>query len=476
MASENPFAWLLEQWPEERYRVIAMILDSIYDGVLIADENSIVRYINPEYTRITGVKSEEIVGRLVSDIRPGAVLPTVIKSGKPLEGIYRRTGDIEYVVDMAPIFLAGKIVGGVSVVKDVTEARRLMKEVQRYEKKTSHLKTMVQQAYRAQYYFDDILYGSTAMHEVITLAKRVAKGDSNVLITGESGTGKELMAQAIHNASPRGEGPFIALNCAALTSSLAESELFGYEEGSFTGARKGGRMGAFEIADGGTVLLDEVGELSLEIQAKLLRTLQERKVRRVGEAVEVPVNVRVLACTNRDLKEMVSQGLFRKDLFYRLNVVQLQLPPLRERANDVEILAEKFLANYSQRTHRAFAFCTAVFPVLRRHDWPGNIRELANAIEFAANMCDGSVIAASDLPNYLLTDTSAAAPEERKLDIIVQEAERKAIVERLNVTGSDLPGKKRAAKELGVSLATLYNKIKEYGIQVALSQKDSKNL
>lgn len=463
-ASENPFEWLLERWPKEKYQIIAIILDSIYDGILIADEKSIVRYINPEYTRITGVKSEDIVEHLITDVRPGAVLPSVIQTGKPLEATYRREGDIEYLADMAPIILSGDIVGGVSIVKDVTEARQLMKEVQRYEKKTSNLTTMVQQAYRAQYHFADIIYSSAAMHKVLTVAKRIARGDSNVLITGESGTGKELVAQAIHNASPRGEGPFIALNCAALTSSLAESELFGYEEGAFTGARKGGRMGAFEIADGGTVLLDEIGELSLEIQAKLLRTLQERKVRHVGGAAEIPVDVRVLACTNRNLADMVKQSQFREDLLYRLNVVQLKLPPLRERNNDVQMLAEKFLEVYSHRTRRAFAFSSMVFPVLQHHVWPGNIRELTNAVEFAANMCEGNIIERKDLPQYLLSGTEPELLSGKKLDLVVKDAERKAITERLNVTGLDLSGKKRAAQELGISLATLYNKIKEYGI------------
>lgn len=475
MAEHNPFEWLMEKWPQEKFKIIAMILDSIYDGVLIADEKSIVRYVNPEYTRITGVSSEAIVGRHVTELRPGAVLPTVIKTGKKLEGIYRREGAIEYVVDMAPIVLSGEIVGGVSVVKDVTEARHLMKEVQRYEKKTSNLKTMVRQAYKAQYQFDDILYGSGAMAEVVAVAKRVAQGDSNVLITGESGTGKELVAQAIHNASQRREGPFVALNCAALTSSLAESELFGYEEGAFTGARKGGRMGAFEIADGGTVLLDEVGELSLEIQAKLLRTLQERKVRRVGESAELKVNVRVIACTNRELAEMVKAGQFREDLFYRLNVVNLQLPPLRERTSDISLLAEKFLAGYAQRMGQALGFSPEVAAVLQRHPWPGNIRELANAVEFAANMCEEGRVERQNLPKYLLVGTEKEAVGVAKLDLIVRDAERKAIIECLRVTGADLTGKKQAAQRLGVSLATLYNKIKEYGIQVVVD-KNSKNL
>jgi PAS domain S-box-containing protein len=438
------------------------ILDSIYDGVLVADKQSVVRYVNPEYTRITGVQYHEIIGEYLADARPGAMLPQVIQSGTPMDGVYRREGDVEYVVDMAPIRINGLIVGGISVVKDITEVRRLTKEISKYEKKTNHLKHLVQQAYRAKYSFDDLIGDSESALAVVQLAKRFASGDTGILITGESGTGKELYAQAIHNASRRAIMPFVALNCATLTPSLVESELFGYEAGAFTGAKKGGKTGLFEIADAGSILLDEISELSLEVQAKLLRVLQERTVRRVGESTEIPIDVRIIAATNRDLLAMVKQGRFREDLFYRLNVLNIQLPPLRERISDVLPLARHFLAEYALRTGRVYEFSPQVFDCLVTYHWPGNIRELKNTVEFAANMCEEQVITPVHLPIPLFVETNGLV--QKSLSELVGDAEKKIIKSVLKSTGATVEGKRCAAARLRISLATLYNKIKLFGL------------
>lgn len=471
----NPFEQL--EWfassPEEMQKWFAGILDSIYDGVLIADENTVVRYINPEYTRITGVSREAIIGRKLADVRPGAVLPQVIQSGLMLDGVYRREGEIEYVVDMAPIVIYGKIVGGVSIVKDITEIRRLNQEISRYENRTNRLKKLVEHAYKAKYVFEDLIGDSPALRQVIQFAKKIAAGETDILITGESGTGKEIMAQAIHNASKRSAGPFVALNCASLTSSLVESELFGFEEGAFTGAKKGGKTGLFEVADGGTILLDEIGELSPEVQAKLLRVLQERTVRKVGETTEIPIHVRVIASTNRDLKKMVEEGRFREDLYYRLNVLNIALPPLRERAKDAIPLARHFLSLYSRKIGRPYSFSPEVFPAFTSYNWPGNVRELRNTIEFAANMCEESVITPLHLPAVLLAENTAAASGKTLSDILY-ETERQVVINALHSTGSSVEGKKKAAKQLGISLATLYNKMKSLriGTEVEAEEKE----
>ncbi|MDF2501714.1 MAG: modulated sigma54 specific transcriptional regulator, Fis family [Anaerosporomusa subterranea] len=438
------------------------ILDSIYDGILVADKQNVVRYVNPEYTRITGVQYHEIIGKYLADVRPGAMLPQIIQSGIAMDGVYRREGDVEYVVDMAPIKINGLIVGGISVVKDITEVRRLTKEVSKYEKKTNRLKHMVQQAYRAKYTFGDLIGDSEESLKVAQFAKKIALGDTDILITGESGTGKELYAQAIHNASRRAAMPFVALNCATLTPSLVESELFGYEEGAFTGARKGGKTGLFEIADAGTILLDEIGELSLKVQAKLLRVLQERTVRKVGESTEISVDVRIIASTNRDLRTMVTQERFREDLFYRLNVLNVKLPPLRERILDVVPLAKHFLAQYARRTGKIYEFSLEVFDCLVAYHWPGNIRELKNTVEFAANMCEELIITPIHLPTPFYVETFG--PIQKSLSELVGDAEKKIIQSVLRSTGVTVEGKRRAAAQLRISLATLYNKIKLFSL------------
>lgn len=449
---------------QERKSWFLAILDSIYDGILVTDKQSIVRYVNPEYTRITGVTYHDIIGKYLTNVRPGAMLPQIVETGVPMDGVYRREGDVEYVVDMAPIKIDGQIVGGISVVKDITEVRHLTQEIGKYQKRNKRLKRIVQQAYHAKYTFADLVGESEAALQATKFAKKVAAGDTDILITGESGTGKELYAQAIHNASRRAAMPFVALNCASLTSSLVESELFGYEEGAFTGARKGGRTGLFEVADEGTILLDEIGELSLEVQAKLLRVLQERTVRRIGESTEIPIDVRIIAATNRDLRAMVAQGRFREDLFYRLNVLNIHLPPLRERLQDVIPLAKLFLDHYSRRTGRIYQFSPEVLTCFINYHWPGNVRELKNTIEFASNMCDDSMVEPIHLPTFFMMLMEGHGTIHKSLTELMRDAEKKIIQSILKSTGTTVESKKRAAAQLQISLATLYNKIKSFGL------------
>lgn len=439
------------------------ILDAIYDGVLVTDAATVVLYVNPEYTRITGVQPAEIIGRPLREVRPGAILPEVIRTGIPRAGVFRREGEIEYVVDMAPIVVNGEIVGGVSVLKDITEVQRLSRELRKFVGRTDRLHSLVRRAFPARFTFADIIAASGVMESLIGLAKRVALGDSDVLITGESGTGKELFAQAIHNASSRASGPFIPFSCASLSASLVESELFGYADGAFTGGRRGGKVGFFEIADGGTVFIDEVAELGREIQAKLLRTLQERRVRRVGETEEVDVHVRVIAATNRDLEAMVKEGTFREDLYYRLNVVHLHLPPLRARREDVPPLAQSFFRRCARRLGRPVAVRPEVYHLFLRYHWPGNVRELMNVVEYALNMAETEEITPDHLPKKFHA-LAPLPPAEGTLRQILRDAERKAILSRLNALGWSLSEKKRIAREMGMSLSTLYAKIKSYGI------------
>ena len=277
---------------------------------------------------------------------------------------------------------------------------------------------------------------------------------------GESGTGKELFAQAIHNRSNRRERPFIPVNCAAIPSALLESELFGYEEGSFTHAKKGGKMGLFELANDGTIFLDEVGDMPFELQAKLLRVLQEQKIRRVGGMEEKDINIRVIAATNRNLEQLVFNNSFRQDLFYRLNVIRIEIPPLRERREDIPKLVETFLRS----SLRNILIGEEVMKFLQLYDWPGNVRELKNAIDYAVCMAEGGEIQLCHLPKWISELEVEPKQTNRTLREVIEEAERKLIRETLNRFGNGIEEKKKAAQALGISLATLYNKIKKYHI------------
>jgi len=341
-------------------------------------------------------------------------------------------------------------------VGKAVEKRRLLGEVR-----------LLAGEFRKRYGLEHIVGRSPAMRELLARVERVAMSDATVLITGESGTGKELVARAIHLASRRGARPFVPVNCAAITETLLESELFGHARGAFTGATRA-RRGLFEEADGGTLLVDEVGETAPGFQAKLLRALQEGEIRRVGESTSVQVDVRVIAATNQDLRKAIVEKRFREDLFYRLNVVPLRIPPLRERREDVPLLAAHFLHRYNARSKEEKALAPEAVARLLDHDWPGNVRELENAIEQAAALSPGKEIRAEDV--QLEGVRVASAPDDgrvRTLEEAVDEAERRAIEAALARCGSDLG---RVAKELSVSSTTLWRKMKRLGIEAHASE------
>ena len=440
-----------------------------------------VIYVNPEYLRIVKIEASDILGKPLRDVRPGAMLPDVVRTGRQVEGAYRREGDVDYVVDMSPIYHDGQIVGGISVVKDMTEVQRLSKELARFQRSNKQLRSSLRQINTARYTFADIVGESPAMKQVLLRAKSMAASSVDILITGESGTGKEVFAQAMHNASPRSRGPFLALNCATLSPNFIESELFGYADGAFTGARRGGKEGFFEVADGGTLFLDEVTELSMEAQAKLLRVLQEKAVRRVGETNEIPMDVRVIAASNRNMPELVSKGLFRGDLFFRINTLHLEVPPLRDRADDIPLLAHFFARQIFTQPEAEIFFAPAALAALCHYPWPGNVRELRNAIEYAAHMGSGDCIVPAQLPvnifslpfgpekeSAMLRAGVPAVYEQQSLAAIVAEAEKSAILAKLRQHGESLPAKKLIAAELGISLTTLYAKISKYRRGIAL--------
>jgi sigma-54 dependent transcriptional regulator, acetoin dehydrogenase operon transcriptional activator AcoR len=449
------------------------IVYSINDGILVIDHQGLVRLINPEYTRITGV-TPDIIGKHLKDYRPGAQLPEILVDRKCRMGVYRKTDNREYIVDMAPIIVNDEVIGAVSICKSMTEVHKLTQELKKKGEKLEQLQKKMNSLYQAKYTFDHIVGRNGGLKEVVYVARRVAESDLPILITGESGTGKELFAQAIHNESSRKNGPFIPVNCAAIPSSLLESELFGYGDGAFTNAKKGGKIGLFEIANNGTIFLDEIGDMSYDLQAKLLRVLQERKIRRVGETIERSIDVRIIAATHRNLQQLVKKNRFREDLFYRLNVIHLHIPPLRERKEDIPDLVDSML--YSSEMNLSSDYSPPVYTIdrqtlrfLQSYEWPGNVRELKNVIDYATCMANGTEIKIQDLPE-LVTEKrinlfdSVASPSNQTLQERIDETERKFIQETLKRFGSDMEGKKKAASALGISLATLYNKLKRHNI------------
>lgn len=308
--------------------------------------------------------------------------------------------------------------------------------------------------------FDEIIGTSNAIRKVKDDAKTFAVGISNILIHGESGTGKEVFANAIHQESKFAKGPFIAVNCAAIPDNLLESELFGYEEGSFTGAVKGGRVGKFEMANNGTLFLDEIGEMPIHLQSKLLRALQERKIQRVGSTKSIDVNIRIITATNRDLRKMIETGEFREDLFYRLGVIPIEIPPLRQRKEDIPELSSYFLKMYASMMDKTMikGFEQDVIDLLCSYKWPGNVRELQNTIEYAVNKCQGTKICMHDIAERLvMTNGERLSPVKN-----LEELEKHEIQNALAVFTNTQEGKAKAAEALGISRATLYRKISKY--------------
>ncbi|OPY11373.1 MAG: Formate hydrogenlyase transcriptional activator [Syntrophaceae bacterium PtaB.Bin038] len=438
------------------------IINSLHDGVLIADQDGIVKYVNSAYLRLTGVSSRDVLHKQIEEVRPGARLPEVLKTGKPLLGIRRKVRSIEYIADISPILLGGKVVGAISIVRDITEITELSGKLKDFTHKVQELSNRVRQIHRAQYDFSDIIGSSPEIRKAKTLAQRAAAGDSPVLILGESGSGKELFAHAIHKAGPRCNAPFVAVNCAAFSPQLLASELFGYEQGSFTGALRGGKMGLFEIASGGCLFLDEIGDMEYDLQSKLLRVLETGEFMRIGGTKPVQVDVRILSATNREISSLIRESKFREDLSYRLNVIPLTIPPLRTRIEDIPLLVDFFLERLSRRRGKRYAVSPPAINILNQYDYPGNVRELFNILEFAANMSDTGEIMPKDLP--ILSKVRPQISVRRALTAAARASEKDMISRALKNYGNSVDGKRKAAGYLGISLATLYNKIRQYDL------------
>ncbi|CRK84056.1 sigma-54 interaction domain-containing protein [Neobacillus massiliamazoniensis] len=455
---------------KEIQTMLQAIIHSSDDAISVVDENGRGILINPAYSRITGLTQEQVIGQpATADISEGESMHMkVLKTRRAVRGVAMRVGPSkrEVIVNVAPIIVEGKLKGSVGVIHDMSELKSLSRELSRARQ--------IIRTLEAKYTFEDIIGKSEEMMLAIEQAKLGAKTPATVLLRGESGTGKELFAHAIHNASDRKFNKFIRVNCAAISETLLESELFGYEEGAFSGALRGGKRGLFEEANNGSIFLDEIGELSANTQAKLLRVLQENEIIRVGGTKPININVRVIAATNVNLEKGIAAGSFREDLYYRLNRMPIHIPPLRNRKEEIPELCERLIQKINRDYGRNVEGITQdAMLKLMEYDWPGNVRELENILGRAIifmNYYESfiNVQHVPELKNKKAGDGHSSLQiqvpntQNRSLADMVEEFESKIIKQALNRFNGN---KTVTAKELGLSVRNLYYKLEKYNLE-----------
>lgn len=453
------------------------ILNAMEEWVVIVDHQAKIFFINRPYARFLGVKAEDVKGKNVTDVIENTRMHITVQTGQAERLSFQKILGSNMIASRFPIIDQGDVIGAVGTV--------IFHDTHEWKQINSHIKALLaEQDFQyqksraadkvttgANFHLSDIIGDSQAIKSLSAKVTQVASGDVTVLIRGESGTGKELYAHAIHQLSDRAEFPFIKVNCAAIPENLLESELFGYEEGAFTGAKKGGKPGKFQLANGGTLFLDEIGDLPLLMQAKLLRVLQDREVESVGGTQSTPLNIRLITATHRPLESLIERGEFREDLYYRINVVALDLPPLRDRRDDIAKLADFFLQKLSRRTgRRAPKLTVQALTAMLAYHWPGNIRELENVMEAAFYTSHDRKIPLALLPAPLSRAQHSASgdlvtqvfpPATGSLKDQLNQAEKHIIQAALIECGDN---RTKAAKQLGVSKSTFYEKLDKHGI------------
>ncbi|MVX63439.1 PAS domain-containing protein [Clostridium chromiireducens] len=458
---------LLHKLDEERNstEILNTVIETAYDGMVIIDKAGIITMMSNAYTDFLGIKREDAVGKHVSEVIENTRMPIVLETGKEEVAQLHRIKGNYMIASRIPIIKNGEIIGVVGKVlfRNVKELNSLYKKISVIEKELANYKSKLKELNTASYSLENIIGESDSILLAKAIVKKAAHTSSNVLILGESGTGKEIFAHAIHSESNRHEGPFVKVNCAAIPSDLLESELFGYEAGAFTGAKKEGKIGKFEIANEGTIFLDEIGDMPLHMQVKLLRVIQEREVEKVGGVATKKINIRIIAATNRNLERLVSEGKFREDLYYRLNVVTIEIPPLRERGNDIILISNHLIKKLSvDLDKRVRGISKEAEQYLKTYEWKGNVRELENILERAINiMGDSEVINVDDLPKEITGKKASIIP--KRLQDIIEESEKNAIILALRASNGN---KTKAAKILDIGRTSLYEKIEKYKIQV----------
>lgn len=459
------------QVDENVINVLESIFDRIPVSIILIDAKSEILMISQSFADFLGISKEEAKGKNVREINRNTRFPYVMER-KRSEIAWKHTfqnGETAIVHRIPILNRKGQSEYGFGMVlfDNIEEFKKIIEKNELLTNELKHYKKVLKKIQGAHYSWDSIIGESEKIRAAKNIGNKASHTDSTVLITGQSGTGKELFAHAIHNSSHRQDEPFIKINCGAIPYNLIEAELFGYEEGSFTGSKKGGKPGKFELAHGGSIFLDEIGELPKSMQVKLLRVLQEKEIERLGGARSTKVDVRIIAATNKNLEELVKEKRFREDLFYRLNIMNLEVPSLYDRLEDLEVLSKSLIKKIAKNLGKYEAHISPeVFPFLREHYWPGNVRELENVLERAMNLCEGERIEPIHLPAYL---KKKPVKRERilkylpKMKDALAEVEEELIRKALDQTKGN---KVKTAAILGISRSSLYDKMQAYGLEV----------
>ncbi|WP_035165736.1 MULTISPECIES: sigma-54 interaction domain-containing protein [Caloramator] len=443
------------------------LFDKLPVPVDFLDKDGRIVYINRCFLEFLGLNEEDVLGRVVTEVEP---------TSKFLETLKYRQAEVakrhvfsngkEAIVHRIPIIdEKDNLIGGFGMLlfDDYEKLKQVTEQIEKIHKELNLYKNEIAKMNRAKYSLADIIGESKPMKQAKSKVKKLARVNSNILIIGESGVGKELFAHAIHNESERNEFPFVSINCSAIPENLLEAEFFGYEDGAFTGARKGGNIGKFELANGGTIFLDEIGDMPLYMQAKLLRVLQEKEVVRIGSNKVVKLDVRVICATHKNLEQLVNEGKFREDLYYRLNVLSLDIPPLRQRREDIPLLVQSFVEKFYKETGLYREIPEEVMNILCNYDWPGNIRELKNIVERICVNADDTEVTVNDLPAAILNKTFRIEHKKNQgLKEIMENIEKEIIISTLKECNNN---KSLAASKLNIPRASLYRKIEEYNIE-----------
>lgn len=453
---------------------LQLILQSVQDGICVINGSGMADYVNDSYLNILNISRNDIMGRNIKDISPNGLRNKVLETGESIKNaIIKKSNDVIIVSNINPIIVDGEIVGVISVVKNLKEVQVLTEKLNKVSARAEYLEEELIRTKKPEMVFSNFVGKSGKVIDALSIALKAAQSKATILIRGESGTGKELIAEGIHYASANFKGPFIRVNCAAIPENLLESELFGHEKGSFTGAIKR-KLGKFELAQHGTIFLDEIGEMEKNMQAKILRVLQEREIQRIGSEETIKLDIRVIAATNRNLEEMVKEGQFREDLYYRLNVIPIFLPPLRERKQDIGLLTEYFMNKFqSYRDKPIIGITNEAMEALLGYAWPGNVRELENLFERLFALVDEKYIALKHLPTYIRGERleeqvheSSGKDKAVKFfdtdDVLMMEEYEKIIIEKAL---KKYESYNAAGKALGLNHKTIAAKARKFGME-----------
>lgn len=443
-------------------KALEIFFENTSECLVLVDKDGYIVKMNNAYLNFLQIKHDDYIGRHVTDVIENTRLHIVAQTGEEEIDQIQRINGHDAVTSRIPIIEEGKVTGAIGKVmfKNFREVNMLYKKLEEANSELINYKERLKKVQGNYFALDNIIGSNKKILDLKETIRRVANSDSTVLITGESGTGKEVFANAIHEISNRRDKNFVKINCAAIPENILESELFGYEEGAFTGAKKGGKIGKFEMAHEGTLFLDEIGDMSFDMQSKMLRVLQDKVVERVGGNSPKKINVRLIAATNQNLLKKIEKGEFREDLYYRLNVLLLELPPLRERLDDIEPLCNFFISKYNNKFGIYIEkIDDAAMDYLMNYTWPGNIRELENVIERAYNFVDGNTINVKQLPEKIIKGRGIVSVGDLKNNL--NSLEKQLIVDTLKACGGN---KSKASKTLKINRASLYQKMKKYGL------------